>query len=690
LEDIKDLKFHLFADDTTIWSTGLDANNVGKVIQNGLDAILKWSDQYNMPISKGKTEAILFYHTGSSILPKIVMGPDEILYNQNDGKPVRLLGILLDHNLSFVHHINKLKKNVSYNLNLMREVSSSGWGPSTKDLIGIYVAFCRSRLEYCATVWAPFLTKSRKNTLEVLQNTAARIATGCVASTSIPQLLLVSNLLPIEKRHEIQSAIVAEKYRRLPDNNPLFKASTSYLPKSRLQRKQACWLGHGDSVLKSIGLNPRRLNKKGVATSMSKKEKDNCHYTIHNREMLLMHNSYEPWNTDKVTNIIFNTHCIRECSIHCENDIKKNVVEDTFLALGAFDFEAWTDASVKDKTGAGAGHLYNKESQLVSKVYSPSGHLSGSFRAEIIMIRDILLRIKNIFVTNDTSRIRLLVATDSQSAISALAKGPLNQRSYVNKSIWDCITYLINNGYCSNIVFQFVYSHCGVVKNELVDLDADLALKLLVKKQDDCLIHMDSIRAEIKSSVSKNWLSTLSIPNRTTLSSNIKFTDLEKFSCLPREDETLLLQLISGKCRSIGEFRKKILHDKWNGICRWCRLVDESVDHILCECQCEDLIILRKVTGIFEKNEILSKFPIQSLDFIKQATVLLNQEVCLDSICNSINNISMSILPVEPIQPVCNSQDKTATPLRTSARLLNRRLKLNEQQQTACSSRLHE
>ena len=59
-----------------------------------------------MPISTGKNETMLFDHVGKAPTPDLFVGQDRVIFNQDNGKPVRLLGIQLDRKLKFNHHIN--------------------------------------------------------------------------------------------------------------------------------------------------------------------------------------------------------------------------------------------------------------------------------------------------------------------------------------------------------------------------------------------------------------------------------------------------------------------------------------------------------------------------------------------------------------------------------------------------------
>ena len=98
-----------------------------------------------------------------------------------------------------------------------------------------------------------------------------------------------------------------------------------------------------------------------------------------------------------------------------------------------------------------------------------------------------------------TSTSSILFITDSLSMLTSLAAGPLRQTSYVGGSIWKNLLLLLDNNCCKSIVFQFVYSHCGVIRNEMADKEADESLKRIENFQDYAPIHIDAVKADVKS-----------------------------------------------------------------------------------------------------------------------------------------------------------------------------------------------
>ena len=99
-------------------------------------------------------------------------------------------------------------------------MSNSIWGPSQANMITAYITFVRSTLEYCAPVWYPALSKSQMERLERIQRKGLRIALGIKKCSCNNDVLLESNVLPLEARFCQSTAMLAEKYRCFPQSDP--------------------------------------------------------------------------------------------------------------------------------------------------------------------------------------------------------------------------------------------------------------------------------------------------------------------------------------------------------------------------------------------------------------------------------------------------------------------------------------
>jgi len=161
-----------------------------------------------------------------------------------------------------------------------------------------------------------------------MQNQAARVITGCAASTKIESLLLEANLVPISVRHDAQVAIVSERARRLPDSDPLCISATSYTKPGRLKRRGECWQGAGDHVLASLNLDPQRLTKTGKPKAVRR----TAGHSIHNREKLLFP-AVAPWSTGNADKIRFHLSVRGECDKSSSMEEKKRATEETLAGV---------------------------------------------------------------------------------------------------------------------------------------------------------------------------------------------------------------------------------------------------------------------------------------------------------------------------------------------------------------------
>ena len=99
----------------------------------------------------------------------------------------------------------------------------------------------------------------------------------------------------------------------------------------------------------------------------------------------------------------------------------------------------------------------------------------------------------------------LLICTDSQSLLAALAQGPILQTGDIENEIWDTLLQLGSRNV--RVTLQFVYGHCGIARNDEVDVEADEAAEL---PQDDVPVWMTDFMAATKRLVRARTVTRLS------------------------------------------------------------------------------------------------------------------------------------------------------------------------------------
>ena len=105
-----------------------------------------------------------------------------------------------------------------------------------------------------------------------------------------------------------------------------------------------------------------------------------------------------------------------------------------------------------------------------------------------------------------------MIGSDSKSLITALERGPLIQNDRLLSKIWDLLIILVETRGMSKVVFQFVYSHCGVEKNEVADRLAEEALrKYKAVDQRKAPIPLQAVKALVKQGPRRNGRRNLTL-----------------------------------------------------------------------------------------------------------------------------------------------------------------------------------
>src|SRR5207244_5875770 len=95
----------------------------------------------------------------------------------------KILVLTLDTKLNFKEHTKLTKAKANKSINLLKTLTSTKWGKQKETILAIYKALTRPIIEYASTIWSPIVKPTNIAQLQTTQNTALRIATGCIADT---------------------------------------------------------------------------------------------------------------------------------------------------------------------------------------------------------------------------------------------------------------------------------------------------------------------------------------------------------------------------------------------------------------------------------------------------------------------------------------------------------------------------
>ena len=163
----------MYADDTSLTYAGNDIDDVNDKVNDDLERVYAWLAANKLTINMSKTEFMLI---GSR--QRLLRFPAAPHLTIND-KPVtqvsstRSLGVIIDENLSWGHHIQSISKKIASGISALKRIR---YCVPRETLIIVYNALIQPHFDYCSAVWDG-CSKALADKLQKLQNRAARIIT---------------------------------------------------------------------------------------------------------------------------------------------------------------------------------------------------------------------------------------------------------------------------------------------------------------------------------------------------------------------------------------------------------------------------------------------------------------------------------------------------------------------------------
>ena len=185
----------------------LNANREAN-IQAYLQDVLKWTKDNDLLLNTDKTTCTL-------------LTPDLAEYNKQLGLQIdnttlpmtthpKILGLTLDPKLTYNRHIDLAATKARKTINILKVLTSTKWGKHKETILATYKAITRPVLEYASTIWSPNASEINIDKLQIVQNTALRIATGCTHDTNTQHLHDETNVLPIHQHLQLHASQIRQ------------------------------------------------------------------------------------------------------------------------------------------------------------------------------------------------------------------------------------------------------------------------------------------------------------------------------------------------------------------------------------------------------------------------------------------------------------------------------------------------
>ena len=214
----KNIEKSLYVDDLAIYYRGRNMSTVERQLQQALNNIERFADDNGFRFSIQKTNCVHFCRRPLHPEPSLKLYKSEITVKPE----IKFLGLFFDKKLSFLPHINYLKKKCQKTMNLLRVVSSSHWGADRTTLLSLYKSLIRSRLDYGCIVYGS-ARPSYLSRLDPIQNQALRSCLGAFRTSPIASLEVESGEPSLTARRARQSILYVTKVKS-HCNNPVYKS----------------------------------------------------------------------------------------------------------------------------------------------------------------------------------------------------------------------------------------------------------------------------------------------------------------------------------------------------------------------------------------------------------------------------------------------------------------------------------
>ena len=141
----------LYADDTTLYFIDKSQACIEQQLQTALHKLSEWCKENGMLINTTKTKAMLI----TTPQKRIYLNNNNLQLNYNNEQLSvvandKILGVLIDNNLTWTNHIDVLTKKIVSNLWLLSRMKEY---LSTDQRVQFYKSYVQPHIDYCSAIW---------------------------------------------------------------------------------------------------------------------------------------------------------------------------------------------------------------------------------------------------------------------------------------------------------------------------------------------------------------------------------------------------------------------------------------------------------------------------------------------------------------------------------------------------------
>jgi hypothetical protein len=193
----KNVQVVQYADDISIYSTGLDINALTEAINKFVPKVIEFLNERELIVSPEKSTVTLFTPDTKEykIHPKVLINNIQVKLEHEP----KLLGVTYDTMLTFSKHIRNITSAADTKINMLKSLCGTDWGQDKETMTMTYKAIARSAMEYACPIWSPIISDSNWEKLQVSQNKALKVSTGTLKITPYQHIHHETKVLPIRE-----------------------------------------------------------------------------------------------------------------------------------------------------------------------------------------------------------------------------------------------------------------------------------------------------------------------------------------------------------------------------------------------------------------------------------------------------------------------------------------------------------
>lgn len=270
------LKCILFADDTTVFCSGDNLEQLLDTVEKELQLLKQWFDLNKLSLHVGKTKCIIFGKKKRTHNKKLTINSTEIEIVSE----TKFLGTIIDENLNWKSHIKYIQSKISKSIAIMYKAE---YCLCQKSLLILYYSLIAPYMTYCIEIWGNTY-KSNTTPIFLLQKKAIRIISKKPYKEPTHPLFINLNILKFKDLVNfitLQTMYNAKNESLPPNVQRLFKMRENKhnlrgvllfeKPKARTTLKTHCVSVKGVDIWNKCPVVIRKSNSPAILKKLYKK-----------------------------------------------------------------------------------------------------------------------------------------------------------------------------------------------------------------------------------------------------------------------------------------------------------------------------------------------------------------------------------------------------------------------------------